>query len=82
MVMYIFPSNVKTLLGLFCNSNCFHLCSHIMLSSSSNVNIFEWLVSMPAVRLCVGSGLIISFDLACRGYIFDRSAFNVLFQKV
>jgi len=53
-----------------------------MLSSSSNVNIFEWLVSMPAVRLFVGSTLTISFDFACRGYIFDRSAFNVLFQKV
>ena len=82
MVVYIFPSNVKTLLGLFCNLNCFHFCSHVTSSSSSNVNIFEWLVSMPAVRLFVGSALTISFDLACRDYIFDGSAFNVLFQKV
>jgi len=37
---------------------------------------------MPAVRLFVGSALTISFGLACRGYTFDRSAFDVLFQKV
>ena len=36
---------------------------------------------MPAVRLLFGSALTISFDIG-RGYIFDRSAFNVLFQKV
>ena len=82
MVVFILPSNAKTLLGLFCNSNCTHLCSHITLSFSGNVNIVEWLVSMPAVRLFVGSALSISFGLACRGYTFDRSAFNVLFQKV
>jgi len=35
---------------LFCKSNCIHLCSHVTLSSTSNVNIVEWLVSMPAVR--------------------------------
>ena len=46
------------------------------------MNIFEWLVFVPAVCLCVGSALTISFDLACRGYIFDRSAFHVLFQNV
>ena len=53
------------------------------------MNIVEWLVSMPAVRLFVGSALTISFGLVCRGYTFDRSAFNVLafnvallFQKV
>jgi len=40
-----------------------HLCSHIRLSSSSNVNIVEWLVSMPAVRLFVGSALTIFFHL-------------------
>ena len=44
--------------------------------------VVEWLVSMLAVRLFVGSALTISFSLACRGYTFDRSAFNVLFQKV
>ena len=49
MVVYILPSNAKTLLGLFCNSNCTHLCAHITLSSSSNVNVVQWLVFMPAV---------------------------------
>ena len=43
MVVYILPSNAKTLLGLFCSSNCIHFCSHITLSSSSNVNIVEWI---------------------------------------
>jgi len=82
MVVYILPSNAKTLLGLFCNSNFIHRCSHIALSFSSNVNTVEWFVSMPAVRLFVGSALTITFGLACRGYTFDRSAFNILFQKV
>jgi len=59
-----------------------YLCSHIRLTSSGNVNIVEWLVSVPAVRLFVDSALTISFPLASRGYTFDRSAFNVLFQKV
>jgi len=77
MVVYILPSNAKTLLGLFCNSDCFHRCSHITLSFSSNVNIVEWLVSMAAARLFVASVLTISFGLACGGYTFDRSAFNV-----
>jgi len=57
MVIYILPSNAKTLLGLFCNSNCIHYCSHITLNFSSNVNIVEWFVSMPAVRLFVGYAL-------------------------
>jgi len=35
---------------------------------------------MPAVRLIFGSALTTSFGLACRGYTFDRSAFNVLFE--
>jgi len=64
MVVYILSSNAKTLLGLLCNSNCIH---HITLSFSSNMNIVEWLVSMSAVRLFVGSALTISFGLACRG---------------
>jgi len=37
---------------------------------------------MPAVWLFVDSALTISFGLACRGYTFDRNAFNVHFQKV
>jgi len=79
-----FAIKYKTLLGLFCNSNCIHLCSqsHISWSLSSNVNIVEWLVFMPAVGLFAGSLLTISFGLKCRGYTFDRSAFNVLYQKV
>jgi len=48
----------------------------------SDVNIVEWLVSIPAVQLFLGSALTISFGLACGGYTFDRRAFNVLFQKV
>ena len=74
MVVYILPSNAKTLLGIFCNSNCIHLCSPTTFSKSSsdNVKIVEWLVFMPGVRLFVGSALTISFGLA----------FNVLFQKV
>jgi len=82
MVVHILLSNAKTLLGLFCNSNCIHLCSHITLSSSSNVNIVEWLVSVPTARVFVSSAETISFGLACRSYTFDRSAFNVLFQKI
>ena len=38
-------------------------------------------VSMPVVRLFFGSALTTSFGLACRGYTFDRSAYNVLFLK-
>jgi len=66
MVVHILSSNAKTLLDLFCNSNCVHLCSHITLSksSSSNMNIDEWLVCRTAVRLLVGSALTISFVLA------------------
>ena len=79
MSVYILPSVAKALLGIFCNSNCFHLCPHIRLNSSSNVNIFEWLVSMPAVPVFVSSALTLFFDLACRDYTFDKSAFYVLF---
>ena len=43
---------------------------------------YEYVVSMPAVRLFVGSGLTISFGLACTGDTYDRNAFKVLFQKV
>ena len=62
-------------MGIFWNSNCIHRCPHITLSSSCNVNIVEWLVSMPAVRVFVGSALTISFGLASRDYTFDMSAF-------
>jgi len=79
MVVYILPSNAKPLLELFCNSICIHLSSHITLSSCSNVNIVKWLVSMPAVRLFVGSSLTVSFGLACRGYTFGEITFNVAY---
>jgi len=84
MVVYILPSNAKTLLELFCNSNCIHFCSYITWSSNSNMNRVEWLVSVPAVRLFIRSALTISFGLACRGYTIDRSrpTFNVFLQKV
>ena len=55
-----------------------HLCSHIRLSSSSNVNI---IASMPSVRLCVGSALTISFGLACRGYTSDGVLLMYFFKK-
>jgi len=64
MVAYILPSNTKTLLGLFCNSNCIHLSSHIMLRSCRNLNIVEWSVSMLVVRLFLGSALTIPFGIA------------------
>jgi len=80
MAVYILPSVAKALLGIFCNSNCFHLYPYIRLNSSSNLNIVEWLVSMPAVRVFVGSSLTLSFDLACRDYTFDRSAFMYFFK--
>jgi len=53
MVVYILLSNAKTLLGLFCNSNCIHRCLHITLSFSSNVNIIEWLVLKGVQPGCV-----------------------------
>jgi len=65
MVVDILPSNAKTLLGIFCNLNCIHFCSHLTLSSRSNENIVEWLGPMAAVRLFVGFVLTISFGLAC-----------------
>ena len=37
---------------------------------------------MLAVCLFVDSALTIFFGLVCRGYTFDRNAFNVHFQKV
>jgi len=58
--------------------------SNIEFYSNSNVKIGDWLVSRPmsTVRLFLGSALTNSFGIACTGYTFDRSAFNVLFQKV
>ena len=46
------------------------------------MDIVEWKMSMPVVRLFVGSALIIYTGLACRGYTTDRNAFYVLFQKI
>ena len=49
----------KALLRQFCNSNCIHVCEYITLSSSSNVNIVAWLVSIPAVPVFVDSALTV-----------------------
>ena len=49
MVVYILPSMAKALLGQFYNLNCIHLCPHITLSSSSNVNTIDRLVSMSMI---------------------------------
>ena len=68
MAVYIFPSTAKSLLGLSCNSNCFRLCPHTRLNSSSNLNIVEWLVSMIAVWVFAGSAFTLSFGLANRDY--------------
>jgi len=55
-------------------------------SSNVNINIVEWLVFMPAVRLFVGSALTISSGLACKGspligvllmYFFQKFRFRV-----
>ena len=81
MIVYILPSNAKTLQVYIAIRSVPNFVYIQRLSSSSNVNIAEWLVSMPVVRLFLGSTLTISFGIACRGCTFDRSAF-VLFQKV
>jgi len=44
------------------------------------VNIVKWLVSVPVVRVFVGSTLTISFELACRDYSFDGNTFNVVWR--
>ena len=43
----------------------------ISLISSNNVNTVEWLVSVSAARVFVGSALSISFSIASRDYTFD-----------
>jgi len=68
MAVNILPLTAKVLLGLFCNSNCFRLCPHTRLNSSSNVKIVVWLVSMTAVWVFVGFALTLSFGLANRDY--------------
>ena len=40
------------------------------------MNVVEWLVYMPAMRLFVGFALTIPGGLACRGYTFDKCAFD------
>jgi len=39
--------------------------------TSNNVNTVEWLVSVSAVLVFVGSALTISFSIASRDYTFD-----------
>jgi len=50
-------------------------------STSSKVNVVEWLVSMPTVQVVIGSALTISFGLASRDYTSDSSAFRGLLKK-
>ena len=69
--MYNLPSIAKALLGIFWNSYCIHRCPHITLLS-------EWIMSMLAVRVFVGSSLTISFGLASGDYTFDMSAFMLV----
>jgi len=76
MVVSILPSNAELCWDYF----AIQTVSTITLSSSSNVKIVEWLVSVSTVRLFVGSALTISFALACRGYTFDRSTFMYFFK--
>jgi len=48
----------KALMGQFCNSSCRAVgCAYTTLNSISNVNIVEWLVSIPAAQVFVGSAL-------------------------
>jgi len=73
----------KALLGEFCNSNCIHLYAYITLSSTSNANIVEWLVSaIPAMLVFADSALTICFGSARRDNTFDGNAFYVLFYNV
>ena len=53
------------------------LPTYLTLHSSSNVNLVEWLMPMPVLRVFVGSAITISFDLAWRDYSFDGNAFYV-----
>jgi len=47
------------------------------------MDIVECLVSMPAVRVFVGSTLVtISFDLANRDYIYDRMFYMYFFKNL
>jgi len=73
------PWMAKALLRQFCNSNCIHLCEHITLSSSSNVNIVEWLVSIPAVQVFVDGALSICFGPEWSDVTFDANAFCVAY---
>jgi len=54
------------------------LCNVLKISGRANAppGCAPGFMSMPAVRLFVGSALTNSFGLACRGYTFDRSAFS------
>ena len=75
----ILPWMAKVLLRQFCNSNCIHLYEHITLSSSSKVNIVEWLASIPAVQVLVHSALAICFGSEWSDNTFDGNAFCVAY---
>jgi len=67
MVLHILPQWQKFSWDYFAirNVSTFVLCTHIKLSSCSNVNVVERLV-IPAMGLFVGSALTISFGFARR----------------
>jgi len=79
----VLPWMAKALQRQFCNSNCIHLCPHITLNSTSNVNTVEWLVSIPAVQVFVDSAVSVCFGSAWarRDDTFDVNAFYVLFEN-
>jgi len=59
-----FAMNGKRFAETICKWNCIDLCAYITLSCTSNANIVEWLVSIPAVQVFVDSPLIIYFGSA------------------
>jgi len=62
MVVYILPSNEKLCWDYFAVRTVYPLFTYnVEFCSSSNVNIVEWLVSVPAVQLFLSSALTISF---------------------
>jgi len=52
------------------------------LTSTSNVKIVGWLVSVPAVQVFVDSALTICFGSARRDNAFDGNAFCVLCKMI
>ena len=55
-----------------------HLCAYITLSSTSNANIVEWLVSISAVQVSVDSALTICFGSAIEEIMFFMCFFKMI----